>query len=70
MPAFNVCIVPQELLSLWRERWERDHPTKRAMKVDADGSLSQSVTVAAKDKWEAAKVAEAEHPSHLTSSPP
>jgi hypothetical protein len=64
-PTYLVPIVQKEKLSLWYEFWVRRPPTKRAVEANRNGSLGQTFPIVARNKAEAAKKAEAEHPGFV-----
>lgn len=63
--TFIVPIVKKELLSQWHEYWEEKDPSARARASNKDASLGQTHTVRARNKQEAAKIAESERPGFV-----
>jgi hypothetical protein len=59
---YSVPIVRKEFLHLWHEFWDKNIPTERAKKANEDASLGQTERVEAKNKEEAARLAEARNP--------
>jgi hypothetical protein len=62
---FDVPIVRKDKLHLWHEFWDRKPQTRRAKRANRDASLGQTVIVKARNKKDAAKVAESENPGFV-----
>ena len=65
---YTVKIVERELLALWHEFWDRPNPTARAKRAARGGALGQVRIVRAKNKRDAADLAE-EQKSRLCCDP-
>jgi len=62
MSYYIVPIVRHGLLPLWREFWNSEMPDDRFRAVNKDGALGRSTIIKAKNRKEAKRIAEAEHP--------
>jgi hypothetical protein len=62
--TYVVPIVKRDLMPLWHDYWDSKKPSKKAKKLSRDGSLGQTATVTAKNKRDAAAIAEAQNPGH------
>ena len=62
---YSVRVVRRELLPLWREFWEADKPTKRAIEANKDGSLGETRLIDARNAKEAEAIAASKNPDHV-----
>jgi hypothetical protein len=62
---YIVKIVKRDLLELWHEFWDSDEPSQRAKEANKDGSLGKTDIVHAKNKEQAADLAEQKNPGYV-----
>jgi hypothetical protein len=66
--TYIVPIVKRDLVPLWHDYWDSKKPSNEAKKVSRDGSLGRTATVTAKNKRNAAAIAEAQNPGDVAIS--
>ncbi len=62
---YSVPIVKRELLPLWNEVWDGDNPLPGVREAKLDDFLGQARIIKARNKLEAAAIAEQENPGHV-----
>lgn len=62
MTYYIVPIVKRELLSLWHELHDSKEPSEEAKQANKTASLGQAINVQARNKNEAASLAETQNP--------
>jgi hypothetical protein len=63
--TYIVPIVKRDLMPMWHDYWDSKKPSKEAKKVSRDGSLGRTATVTARNRRNAATIAEAQNPGDV-----
>jgi len=65
VPEYSVPIVHRDSLKLWHEFWDQPLQTQPSIDANRDGSLGQTAHIKARNKNDAAKIAENQNPGYV-----